>query len=185
MMIQLGDFWLSIHTFKYAIQKFHSLIWMDFLWRKPRRILPARVLESSTTTLLERLNLSPKPRENYCCSSHAFTSLSSNPFQQWLHFSEQQSFLAVPPLEVGYSHDCTIHGTIWGAQELCQEEPTHDYQSKPLGFPVTNLTAWSIWNVHSHHFKMKLKIGTPTVATFLKFGHGFRKNRLLKRSKWG
>ena len=56
---------------------------------------------------------------------------------------------------------------------------------KPLGLPVTDLTARSIRNISPRHIRMKLKIGTPTVATFLKFGHGFRKNRLLKRSKWG
>ena len=82
-MVQLRDLGHNVHTLKYSLHKHHSFIWMNLFGGKSRGICQTRILESKTATLLQGLNLSSKPRVNYCCSSYSIIPQSSNPLQQF------------------------------------------------------------------------------------------------------
>ena len=82
-MVQLRDLGHNVHTLKYSLHKHHSFIWMNLFGGKSRGICQTRILESKMATLLQGLNLSSKPRVNYCCSSYSIIPQSSNPLQQF------------------------------------------------------------------------------------------------------
>jgi hypothetical protein len=56
---------------------------------------------------------------------------------------------------------------------------------KPLGFPVTNLTTRSIWNVPPHHLKMKLNIGTTNCGNIPEVRMRIQKEYTLKEIEVG
>ena len=138
-MIQLRDLWNSIHPFKNIMDKYHCFFFINLLRRKSGWICYAGKLKSKIAAILQWLNLSSEPRQNHCRSSHAIIPKSNNLLQQF-NFLLLVLTMSIPL------------GTLLRRTR----KPFRDIRSmiiyiKPLGFPISNLTTRSIWNIFVRH----------------------------------
>ena len=155
------------------MKEHHSLISTSLLRRKSRGILQFYILETRVDAALQGLYLSPKPRRHNRSTSHPLPLLLSNLREKLSHLISITS--RHTPLVTLFQR----------SRSPLRKDKSMVIDIKPLGFPIPNLTTQSIWDILLRHTRAKLKISTPTLAIFLRLGHGFKEKRLLKRSKWG
>ena len=74
---------------------------------------------------------------------------------------------------------------FWGPRNSVRKRRLVIINVKPLGLPITNLTMRSIRNILPHHFRSKLKIGTPNSGYILEVRIWIQKEHTLKEIKMG
>ena len=132
---QLRDLGDNTHAFKKTLNEYHGFLLIDPFRLKSRWIKHASVFKPQVAVTLQRLNLPPQPRQNHHRPSHSFIPSGSNLLK---HFIYLILILAASiPLATLLRR---ARSPLW--ESWCMIS-----NIKPLGFPVTNLLAQSIWNI--------------------------------------